>query len=408
MSKNKILVVITGGTGDSLYSPEHEDTPHIVPLPRQLKDGTIVDPRLYPPEAVSPITQSDRIIKASAIPALFKKLGLGDKVEFLGIAMEDSKGVTPNHLNNSVAAIEDKVQREGYARVIFVHGTDTMAQNARYLENGLSNTGIDKTKVHVVFSGAMSPVAPQRLKAKPDGPVWREQSDLPRNLLMAYNDVIKGPPPSPKGHRVFMEMGEGQWDPFAIRKQVNTIQRDGIAIVTDSGFKQLLDAEGRLALNGATAEDMIAAFPEVARFVSFTKPGNLRSYMDQFMGYARAIGATSVGLKSPDSNDSFVLYQNHQSMERVLRIQPGSTPVLEDMQGKQTQNHGVFRNWDTKNSVLGRDIDVNSLAIDAAAAAKEGGVTQHPEGKGEEAVPKTKPPRPRGTHRPTPKLPPHR
>jgi L-asparaginase/Glu-tRNA(Gln) amidotransferase subunit D len=206
MSENsKTLIIITGGTIEALYSPE-EGTPYVVPLP--------------------PSTDE------SAIPELLTRLGVSAQdCVYWKLAMSDSKALAQQ--GDVMNRIAERIANELCARVIIVQGTDTMPENARTLTRALNQRGAIGARV--VFTGAMKPLRDASGNWHP-----REKTDGWRNMEMALADVASAALPA----GVYIEMGEGPWDPKRVEKQVETRAADGgVAYVAHSGFVLLGDAD---------------------------------------------------------------------------------------------------------------------------------------------------------------------
>ena len=210
MNQDRTLVVITGGTIESYYEPE-KGTPYHVPLEHEPKD--------------------------SVIPKAMDMLGVGDQCDYLPLCIKDSK---ENTLLPEMDALLQHVAQKGYKKVIVVQGTDTMPPRAQELKHRWSDWesygGMDG--VRVVFTGAMQPL---RTHNTPDGsfrgllPDGTPDLDHPacdgwRNLQKAFDDVQQAAP------GVYLEMGQGPWDPNEVRKDVVTDKHGPDAKVIGSKF----------------------------------------------------------------------------------------------------------------------------------------------------------------------------
>lgn len=99
-----------------------------------------------PPDRVTPL-QEPFIHEALAVAHL------QDKVEVIPLCNVDSNNVTEDHLNAVAAIIKARPDRP---QVIITHGTDTMIDNAKALQEKLSAMGLSGRKV--VMTGAMAPL----------------------------------------------------------------------------------------------------------------------------------------------------------------------------------------------------------------------------------------------------------
>lgn len=114
--KNKIQILLTGGTIDSHWEGK--------------VDTTVVN------------EQSD-------LPKYFEQLILYVDMEFKEICMKDSRKLTEEDIDNLLAAIE----QSPYSKIIITHGTYTMPDTGRILKANLKRK--DQT---VVLTGAMAPL----------------------------------------------------------------------------------------------------------------------------------------------------------------------------------------------------------------------------------------------------------
>ena len=118
--KNKsIHIIITGGTIDSIY------------------DGT--------KDTAVPL-------KESILPDYFKLLRLYEKVTFQTICMKDSRSITPSDRRKMLAAIKKSKAKN----ILMTHGTYTMPDTGRFLENQLDKN--DKNDKKVILTGSMIPL----------------------------------------------------------------------------------------------------------------------------------------------------------------------------------------------------------------------------------------------------------
>lgn len=196
--QNKTLVVITGGTIEALYSPDN-GTPYYVPVPKTAEE--------------------------SAIPAALKKMGLDADCDYFFSSMKDSKEVQATELDG----ILHQITKGDYARCIIVHGTDTMPLHARYMQRRFEEyggeAGMDSKRI--IFTGAMKPL-------RDEAGNWHEESKVDgwnnlRRAVIDANNAALTP-------GVYVEMGEGPWDPRTVKKTVATSGEGKAAKVTMSGF----------------------------------------------------------------------------------------------------------------------------------------------------------------------------
>ncbi len=114
--KEKILIIITGGTIDSRW------------------DGKL---------------DTAVVREHSLLPEYFKNLILYAEVEFQEICMKDSRQLNPRDLRK----VWEAVEKSPYTRIIITHGTYTMSDTAKYLEARLTR----KDQI-IVFTGSMVPL----------------------------------------------------------------------------------------------------------------------------------------------------------------------------------------------------------------------------------------------------------
>ncbi len=114
--KEKIEIIITGGTIDSFYDST-KDT--VVPS------------------------------KKSAIPDFIKSLKIEDSVSFYEVCMKDSRAINRADLKKILSIINKTSSK----KIIITHGTYTMPDSARFLEANLKI----KDKV-VILTGSMIPL----------------------------------------------------------------------------------------------------------------------------------------------------------------------------------------------------------------------------------------------------------
>lgn len=114
--KEKIEIIITGGTIDSYYESKLDT---VVPL------------------------------KESTLPNFIKSLKTEDIFSFNQVCMKDSRSLTSADLNNILKAIEKSKAKY----ILIAHGTYTMPDTARFLEVKLKR----KDQV-VILTGSMIPL----------------------------------------------------------------------------------------------------------------------------------------------------------------------------------------------------------------------------------------------------------
>ena len=100
INKEKIVVIITGGTIDSYYAGS-KDT--VIPL------------------------------KKSVIPSFIKSIQIEDPVSFIEVCMKDSRSLNANDLKKILSTINKTDSR----KIIITHGTYTMPDTARFLAANL-------------------------------------------------------------------------------------------------------------------------------------------------------------------------------------------------------------------------------------------------------------------------------
>ena len=138
-AKQKIHVVITGGTIDSVWSGAHD---------------TIV------------------VAEHSVLPAYFGNLKLYDELEFTEVCMKDSRQITGADRKNVLKTVEESTA----TKIIVTHGTYTMPDTAKFLQANLKRK--DQT---IVFTGSMTPL------------IGFDKSDAPFNIGFAYSAVKELP-----------------------------------------------------------------------------------------------------------------------------------------------------------------------------------------------------------------------
>lgn len=111
----KILFLLTGGTIDSYYDPVQDA---VIPLQK------------------------------SALPDYIKSLQLGMETEYREVCMKDSREITREDRMNILQMIEES----SCANIIITHGTYTLCETARYLDQHLA----EKEK-KIILTGAMIP-----------------------------------------------------------------------------------------------------------------------------------------------------------------------------------------------------------------------------------------------------------
>lgn len=113
---NKIHVVITGGTIDSVWDG---------------KQDTIV------------------VAEQSIVPEYLKAVKLYDELEFSQVCMKDSRALTAEDR----AKILETIENSAATKVIVTHGTYTMPDTAKFIEANLKR----KDQV-IIFTGSMTPL----------------------------------------------------------------------------------------------------------------------------------------------------------------------------------------------------------------------------------------------------------
>lgn len=121
ISKNGIVhIIMTGGTIDSVWNGAQD---------------TVV------------------VSEKSVLPEYFKELGANlkfyEEIKFTEVCMKDSRALTDEDRKNILKAIEESEVK----KIIITHGTYTMPDTAKYLNENLKT----KDKV-VVFTGSMVPI----------------------------------------------------------------------------------------------------------------------------------------------------------------------------------------------------------------------------------------------------------
>lgn len=116
MSKEKIEIIITGGTIDSYYDGVHD--------------------------TVKPSEES-------IIPEFIKSLKAYDEFIFNTVCMKDSRNLT----ENDRLYIKDAIEKSESKRIIVTHGTYTMPDTSKYLKANLKR----KDQV-IIFTGSMIPI----------------------------------------------------------------------------------------------------------------------------------------------------------------------------------------------------------------------------------------------------------
>ncbi len=152
-SKQKIHVIITGGTIDSYY------------------DGT-----------------KDTAVpnKESVLPQFLRSLKLYEDFEFTEVCMKDSRSLG----KSDVAEICRVADASPHRRVIITHGTYTMPDTARYLEAKMK----DRKKV-VILTGSMIPLVGFSPSDAPFslGFAIAKSQDLPDGIYVCMNGKVFSP-----------------------------------------------------------------------------------------------------------------------------------------------------------------------------------------------------------------------
>lgn len=120
MSKNLISIIMTGGTIDSIWIGA--------------QDSVVVS-------------------EHSILPEYFQELGRNlkfyDELEFTEVCMKDSRAITEEDRKEILKAIEESKTN----KIIITHGTYTMPDTARFLEDNLQRK--DQT---IILTGSMVPI----------------------------------------------------------------------------------------------------------------------------------------------------------------------------------------------------------------------------------------------------------
>ena len=116
MPKDRILVIVTGGTIDSYYDGTKDTA-----IPRE----------------------------RSILPQFFKVLKLYDKISFVEICMKDSRSLTTDDRKKVVAAIDNAKEK----KIIITHGTYTMSDTARYIK-----ANSKRKDIIIILTGSMIPL----------------------------------------------------------------------------------------------------------------------------------------------------------------------------------------------------------------------------------------------------------
>lgn len=153
-SKTKIEVVYAGGTISSLATPQgYREGGHVVNLVSRLEEQ---------------------------VPDFKKRYELGEtQVAYTGL----SENIDKKHLDSIVSAVRDSLKRSN--AVVITHGTDSMEQTARYLQNVFGRY-LSEKEAKVVITGANEDLT------HPSTDAWD-------NLIFAFDSVNK-----PAGNGVFI------------------------------------------------------------------------------------------------------------------------------------------------------------------------------------------------------------
>ena len=116
MPKDRILVIVTGGTIDSYYDGTKDTA-----IPRE----------------------------RSILPQFFKVLKLYDEISFVEICMKDSRSLTTDDRKKVVAAIDNAKEK----KIIITHGTYTMPDTARYIK-----ANSKRKDIIIILTGSMIPL----------------------------------------------------------------------------------------------------------------------------------------------------------------------------------------------------------------------------------------------------------
>lgn len=210
MTHPRILVITTGGTIDAMYDPEVA-TPYHVPVPQSPRD--------------------------TAVPEAMARMGIDTHCDFHRFSMKDSKDITDADMD----ALLTLVSKEGYDRVLFVTGTDRMAQLGQYIEARVAEQPEDSAlrRSIFLFTGAMGPLRdaqgafrdPKEKTIKNDG--WY-------NLRRAVHDLERGLP-----FGAYLRMGDALYPASRVTKDVTVDTSGPTALVTESGFRALVHPQSR-------------------------------------------------------------------------------------------------------------------------------------------------------------------
>ncbi len=211
MTHERILVFITGGTIDAQYDPAVA-TPYHVPVPATTSE--------------------------SAVPEAMRRMGIDRHCDFYRYCMKDSKDITDGDMDEMLHIAE----AGEYDKVLFVTGTDRMAELGQYVERMAAARGAGSPLEHktFLFTGAMGPLRnakgalrnPERITLKNDG--WS-------NLRAAVEDLEHGD----MKPGAYVRMGEHLWPAYGVKKVVHLDGTGPDAKVTDSEFQGVTAAAER-------------------------------------------------------------------------------------------------------------------------------------------------------------------
>ncbi len=161
MKKEKILVILTGGTIDSYYN--------------WIKDTA--EP-----------------LEKSSLPNYFASMKLYDEFEFVEVCMKDSRSIN----GEDRATILDALSSSSCSKVIITHGTYTMPDTARFIKANL-----DRKDQTIILTGSMIPLT------------WFSPSDAWFNLWYALAHLKFTDP------GIYVAMNWRLFDPEDVVKQLN-------------------------------------------------------------------------------------------------------------------------------------------------------------------------------------------
>ncbi len=153
MAKEKILVIVTGGTIDSYYDGTKDTA-----VPRE----------------------------KSILPQFFKVLKLYDDVSFAQVCMKDSRSLTTEDRKKIVSTIDSAKEK----KIIITHGTYTMPDTARYIQ-----ANSKRKETIIILTGSMIPLEGFTPSDAPFniGYALGRVNDLKPGIYVAMNGKIFSP-----------------------------------------------------------------------------------------------------------------------------------------------------------------------------------------------------------------------